>query len=444
MTFALGVSVSARACRRIGRGSPPSSATPRASTPPTRSARWRGRCSRGFVLVPRLGLQATFVGTSRVGAIGGVALAAAVLWPRARGHGRRGVIAGLAVVCGAFGGPGRHSPLGSQSARKRRLQVRALRRRRQPRRFRGQPARRALEYYREGAAATVSVRRLGGALTLAIDGKVDASNAGDMLTQRLLGVLPVLMHRDPEDLCVIGLGSGVTVGSAMATGLGPSRRGGRNLSGGRRSIGAFSTGERRRLAQARRAAGGGRRPVAPAADDTAIRCDRVGAVQPVDGRRRRAFHPRVLRGGARAAQARRALLPVGAHLRHQRRRPQIDRPDVHVGVSSGHDVARRQRGSAADRHRRCGLRHRASRRAHRRAQPRWIDDGGVLADVGGDGRRRAVRAVVAVRRRTCGTRSLRQRRAGSDRRSSGARVHRAALPSMAHGRRARMPRRSGR
>jgi spermidine synthase len=76
-----------------------------------------------------------------------------------------------------------------------------------------------LEYYKEGAAATVSVRRLAGRLSLAIDGKVDASNAGDMLTQRLLGVLPVFIHGHPDELCVIGLGSGVTVASAMATGL---------------------------------------------------------------------------------------------------------------------------------------------------------------------------------------------------------------------------------
>src|SRR6185295_2784622 len=76
-----------------------------------------------------------------------------------------------------------------------------------------------LEYYQEGAAATVSVRRLSGKLSLAIDGKVDASNAGDMLTQRLLGVLPVLLHPDAKDICVIGLGSGVTVSSAVATGL---------------------------------------------------------------------------------------------------------------------------------------------------------------------------------------------------------------------------------
>ena len=54
--------------------------------------------------------------------------------------------------------------------------------------------------------------------SLVIDGKVDASNMGDMLTQRLLGLLPVLLHRDPQELCVIGLGSGVTAGSALARG----------------------------------------------------------------------------------------------------------------------------------------------------------------------------------------------------------------------------------
>ena len=43
-----------------------------------------------------------------------------------------------------------------------------------------------LLYYSEGAAATVSVRRMAGTTSLAIDGKVDASNGGDMLTQRLL------------------------------------------------------------------------------------------------------------------------------------------------------------------------------------------------------------------------------------------------------------------
>jgi spermidine synthase len=72
-----------------------------------------------------------------------------------------------------------------------------------------------LVYYREGAAGTVSVRDVPGARSLAIDGKVDASNAGDMLTQKLLAHLPLLLHPDPRRVCVIGLGSGVTLGASL-------------------------------------------------------------------------------------------------------------------------------------------------------------------------------------------------------------------------------------
>jgi spermidine synthase len=75
-----------------------------------------------------------------------------------------------------------------------------------------------LVYYKEGAAGTVSVRDLNGTRSLSIDGKVDASNAGDMLTQRLLGLLPVLIHGRAQEIAVIGLGSGVTVASALAAG----------------------------------------------------------------------------------------------------------------------------------------------------------------------------------------------------------------------------------
>ena len=72
--------------------------------------------------------------------------------------------------------------------------------------------------HKEGAAGTVSVRRVAGTRALAIDGKVDASNAGDMLTQRLLGLLPVLLHPGPRDALVIGLGSGVTADAVLASG----------------------------------------------------------------------------------------------------------------------------------------------------------------------------------------------------------------------------------
>jgi spermidine synthase len=72
-----------------------------------------------------------------------------------------------------------------------------------------------LSYYREGAAGTVSVRRLIGVTSLAIDGKVDASNGSDMVTQKLLAHLPLLLHDDPHAVYIIGLGSGVTLGAAL-------------------------------------------------------------------------------------------------------------------------------------------------------------------------------------------------------------------------------------
>ncbi|MQA29011.1 MAG: hypothetical protein GEU82_04115 [Luteitalea sp.] len=73
----------------------------------------------------------------------------------------------------------------------------------------------SLLYYRDGAVATVSVKRLTGDLSLSVDGMVDASTSGDMLTQRLLAHLPLLLHPDPHDVGIIGLGSGVTLGAAL-------------------------------------------------------------------------------------------------------------------------------------------------------------------------------------------------------------------------------------
>jgi spermidine synthase len=73
-----------------------------------------------------------------------------------------------------------------------------------------------LLYYEEGAAATVSVKKLTGTTTLAVDGKTDASNRGDMLTQKLIAHLPLLLHKDPKDVFIVGLGSGMTAGAALA------------------------------------------------------------------------------------------------------------------------------------------------------------------------------------------------------------------------------------
>jgi spermidine synthase len=72
-----------------------------------------------------------------------------------------------------------------------------------------------LLYYREGATGTVSVKTLTGQRSLSIDGKVDASTARDMLTQKLLAHLPLLLHPSPRQVAIVGLGSGVTLASAL-------------------------------------------------------------------------------------------------------------------------------------------------------------------------------------------------------------------------------------
>jgi len=48
-----------------------------------------------------------------------------------------------------------------------------------------------------------------------VNGKTDAGDSPDNLTQRLLAHVPLLLHREAKDVLVIGLGSGVTLGSAL-------------------------------------------------------------------------------------------------------------------------------------------------------------------------------------------------------------------------------------
>lgn len=84
-------------------------------------------------------------------------------------------------------------------------------------------------YYAEGKTSTVSVYEepsldVSRHISLAIDGKVDASTGEDMPTQELLGHLPMLIGTTPagassevssDEVCVIGWGSGITAGSLL-------------------------------------------------------------------------------------------------------------------------------------------------------------------------------------------------------------------------------------
>lgn len=70
-----------------------------------------------------------------------------------------------------------------------------------------------LLYYRDGLNSTVSVERDGAVTMLRVNGKIDASDFGDMPTQVLLGQVPLLFGPPAKKVLVIGYASGVTTGS---------------------------------------------------------------------------------------------------------------------------------------------------------------------------------------------------------------------------------------
>lgn len=68
-------------------------------------------------------------------------------------------------------------------------------------------------FYKEGITATVAVQRLADGRVLKVNGKPEASTTGDMPTQVLIGSLPLLVRPQTDEVLLIGLGSGVTLGS---------------------------------------------------------------------------------------------------------------------------------------------------------------------------------------------------------------------------------------
>lgn len=73
-------------------------------------------------------------------------------------------------------------------------------------------------FYREGIDTTVAVTTTSrNVRCLLVNGKPDASTSlGDMRTQLFLAHIPLLLKPDAADVCVIGLGSGVTTGGILA------------------------------------------------------------------------------------------------------------------------------------------------------------------------------------------------------------------------------------
>lgn len=163
-----------------------------------------GTCITGFFLIPcsGLGIQRTIVLMSGLGGI------VATLFLLQSGVRRRSLAMAGVVAAWCVG-----LAVAALTAPWSRLQMVSG-----PYLGRGlDPSERVL-LYREGSDATVAVSTLqGGHLVLRINGKPDASTRSeDMPTQVLAGNLPLLLRPGTRDVCVIGLGSGISLGAALA------------------------------------------------------------------------------------------------------------------------------------------------------------------------------------------------------------------------------------
>ncbi|HEY6121298.1 MAG TPA: fused MFS/spermidine synthase [Pyrinomonadaceae bacterium] len=77
------------------------------------------------------------------------------------------------------------------------------------------PGEHRLLMYEEGTTSTVTVRKDWESVSMAINGRTNGSDVGDMPTQVMLGQLPVLLAPTPRVGLVVGFATGVTTGAML-------------------------------------------------------------------------------------------------------------------------------------------------------------------------------------------------------------------------------------
>src|SRR6185312_1655674 len=77
------------------------------------------------------------------------------------------------------------------------------------------PSEHQLLMFEEGTTSTVSVRKDWGSISMAINGRTNASDIGDMPTQIMLGQLPVLLAPNLRNGLVVGFATGITTGAML-------------------------------------------------------------------------------------------------------------------------------------------------------------------------------------------------------------------------------------
>jgi spermidine synthase len=172
-----------------------------------------GSLTAGFVLVPLLGTERAILAGLFVNSAMAALLLSAPGTDRPRNMAKWGALALLVVSTLSMGG----GVFWPKSSLDRGILVYS-------RSFESRPELKVSEYYqdtdvvyfKDGSNATISVRKGEDYVGLRTNGKVDASNKADMMTQLMIGYLPILFHPAPRSTMMIGYGGGVTVGAMTA------------------------------------------------------------------------------------------------------------------------------------------------------------------------------------------------------------------------------------
>ncbi len=164
----------------------------------------------GFVLMPQLGLRASFATLALV--LSGAGLFVAWAMRRRAATTAAVAVCALLMLVAATGGQRWRQVLSSGVFRFRGNEVSAATLKSWFRSDR-------ILFYEDAADATVSVEEYraqnGSDLGLRVNGKPDASTRGDLCTQLLCAHLPLMVKPESKDVFVLGLGSGVTAGAVL-------------------------------------------------------------------------------------------------------------------------------------------------------------------------------------------------------------------------------------
>lgn len=167
-----------------------------------------GSLAAGFLLIPAFGTEGSMRGAILVN-LAAAGIGGLILIPSPRL--RLAAAASVAAIALASLLPARwprvlflNSDMRARPPKATKVEIEAL--------LSGSP--KEVLFFREGKNATVGVTQSAVGRTLLVGAHPDASDHGDMATQILLGFVPLAAHPHPEEVFVVGFGSGVTADAA--------------------------------------------------------------------------------------------------------------------------------------------------------------------------------------------------------------------------------------